>query len=73
LRARARHLFSGIGIYLPETENVESAVARGLYPADEVATRGFSGATGTPLFRRWECWAQNGTSLNSLNTAILIG
>ena len=36
--------FSGIGIYLPETESVESAVARGLYPAGEVESRGFSGA-----------------------------
>src|SRR6266511_1839006 len=37
--------FSGIGIYLPEIESVESAVARGLYPADEVAAVGYSGAT----------------------------
>jgi clorobiocin biosynthesis protein CloN2 len=36
--------FSGIGVYLPEIESVESAVARGLYPAEEVATRGLSGA-----------------------------
>lgn len=37
--------FSGIGTYLPEIESVESAVARGLYPAGDVASRGFSGAT----------------------------
>ncbi len=37
--------FSGIGMYLPEIESVESAVARGLYAADDVARRGFSGAT----------------------------
>jgi len=36
--------FSGIGVYLPEIETVESAVARGLYPAGEVEARGLSGA-----------------------------
>jgi 3-oxoacyl-[acyl-carrier-protein] synthase III len=36
--------FNGLGIYLPETESVESAVARSLYSADDVASRGFSGA-----------------------------
>jgi 3-oxoacyl-[acyl-carrier-protein] synthase III len=37
--------FSGIGMYLPEIESVESAVARGLYSAGDVVSRGFSGAT----------------------------
>jgi clorobiocin biosynthesis protein CloN2 len=37
--------FGGIGRYLPAVETVESAVARGLYPAAEVASQGFSGAT----------------------------
>jgi clorobiocin biosynthesis protein CloN2 len=38
--------FGGIGTYLPENvESVESAVARGLFPADEVEARGFTGAT----------------------------
>jgi 3-oxoacyl-[acyl-carrier-protein] synthase III len=37
--------FSGIGTYLPEIETVESAVARGLCQADEMAAVGYSGAT----------------------------
>jgi clorobiocin biosynthesis protein CloN2 len=42
---RVRDIYlGGIGIFLPEIQSVESAVARGLYPADEVASRGFSGA-----------------------------
>jgi 3-oxoacyl-[acyl-carrier-protein] synthase-3/clorobiocin biosynthesis protein CloN2 len=43
---RVRNIyFGGIGIYLPEAESAESAVARGLYPADQVAARGYRGAT----------------------------
>ena len=37
--------FGGIGIYLPEIETVESAVARGLCQADEMAAVGYRGAT----------------------------
>lgn len=36
--------FSGIGIYLPEIESVESAVARGECEAEDMAARGFTGA-----------------------------
>jgi clorobiocin biosynthesis protein CloN2 len=41
---RMRDLFfSGIGLYLPgKTENVDSAVAQGLLPANEVEARGFT-------------------------------
>jgi 3-oxoacyl-[acyl-carrier-protein] synthase-3/clorobiocin biosynthesis protein CloN2 len=43
---RARDVFfGGIGIYLPEIETVESAVARGLCQADEMAAVGFRGVT----------------------------
>ena len=44
---RVRDIFlNGIGIHLPENiESVDSAVARGLFPAEEVASRGFTGAT----------------------------
>jgi clorobiocin biosynthesis protein CloN2 len=43
---RVRDIFlSGIGMYLPGTiESVDSAVAQGLFPADEVQARGLSGA-----------------------------
>jgi clorobiocin biosynthesis protein CloN2 len=36
--------FGGIGIYLPEIQSVESAVASGLCQAQDMAARGFSGA-----------------------------
>lgn len=43
---RVRDVFlTGIGLYLPETvESIESAVAAGLFPADEVEARGYTGA-----------------------------
>ncbi len=42
---RVRDIFvNGIGVFLPEIESVESAVEQGLYPAEEVASQGFTGA-----------------------------
>jgi len=35
---------SGIGVFLPEIESIESAVERGLYRADQVESRGLTGA-----------------------------
>jgi clorobiocin biosynthesis protein CloN2 len=43
---RVRDVFlSGIGVYLPDkVVSIESAVAAGLFPADEVEARGYTGA-----------------------------
>jgi clorobiocin biosynthesis protein CloN2 len=43
---RVRDVFlSGIGVYLPEKiESIDSAVAQGLFPAEEVEARGYTGA-----------------------------
>lgn len=43
---RVRDVFlSGIGVHLPDTvESIDSAVTRGLFPADEVEARGYTGA-----------------------------
>jgi 3-oxoacyl-[acyl-carrier-protein] synthase-3/clorobiocin biosynthesis protein CloN2 len=35
---------NGIGVFLPGTESIESAVDRGLYPAEDVAKHGFTAA-----------------------------
>ena len=37
--------FGGIGVYLPDkVESIDSAVDRGLFPADEIEARGYTGA-----------------------------
>jgi clorobiocin biosynthesis protein CloN2 len=42
---RVRDIFlNGIGVFLPEVQSVEAAVERGLYSADDVASRGYTGA-----------------------------
>ncbi|WP_405792539.1 ketoacyl-ACP synthase III family protein [Streptomyces sp. NBC_01506] len=43
---RVRDVFlGGIGVYLPDKiESIDSAVARGLFPADEIEARGYTGA-----------------------------
>ncbi len=43
---RVRDVFlSGIGVYLPDkVESIDSAVTRGLFPADEIEARGYTGA-----------------------------
>ncbi|MFR0359487.1 ketoacyl-ACP synthase III family protein [Streptomyces sediminimaris] len=43
---RVRDVFlSGIGVHLPDkVESIDSAVTRGLFPADEVEARGYTGA-----------------------------
>jgi 3-oxoacyl-[acyl-carrier-protein] synthase III len=42
---RVRDVFiSGLGVFLPEVESTESAVERGLYPAEQLDSRGLTGA-----------------------------
>lgn len=41
---RVRDIYiNGLGVYLPEVQSIESAVASGVLPADKIANLGFSG------------------------------
>lgn len=65
---------SGIGVYLPDIERIESAVERGLFPADKVESQGFTGAsvagqTPPPEMALWA--AQDALKQSGVNPADL--